>query len=165
MLAWGDLGEVAVLRKCRVKFFKLRFAWSVAWSTLAVAISILWVRSYWTKDTIRIQRPRRCYIDSTSGIITSSFWPSVLNVDKSESDWIIQEPNVPGYRWWFRYYPSTGYHSWYAVNFPHWFVILISVITAAIPWLGRQFGLRDMFVVATLLAGLLGLAAWASRRI
>ena len=35
----------------RVRFRKLRIVWSVAWGVVAVLLCVLWVRSYFIRDT------------------------------------------------------------------------------------------------------------------
>ena len=40
-----------------MKFRNLRIAWSVGWGVLAVLLCVLWVRSYWRFDQMRIDCP------------------------------------------------------------------------------------------------------------
>ena len=35
-----------------MRFRKLRIAWSVGWGIACVLLIVLWVRSYWYKDTV-----------------------------------------------------------------------------------------------------------------
>src|SRR5256885_1076167 len=37
-----------------MRFRKLRIAWSVLWGSVAVLLIVLWVRSYWLVETIRL---------------------------------------------------------------------------------------------------------------
>lgn len=143
-----------------MRFRKLRIAWSIVLGVLGVMLIVLWVRSYRTQDVLHIQRPRKCYIHSTCGVFTSTFFPSFH--DNAELEWSSRDPNVPEHTWWFRYCPS-GIYSWYVITIPHWFVILISTIAAAIPWLSRRFSLRTLLITITLVALALSLTTWAAR--
>src|SRR5689334_2853665 len=38
-----------------MRYRKLRIAWSVVWGLLALAVFVLWVRSYWWQDCVMIR--------------------------------------------------------------------------------------------------------------
>ena len=44
--------DVEVAAEGRMRFRKLRIAWSVVWGLAAVLLIVLWVRSYWWVDQI-----------------------------------------------------------------------------------------------------------------
>ncbi len=49
---------------------------------------------------------------------------------------------------------------------PHWIVALVAALVGALPWALkiRRFSLRTLLIATTLVAVVLGLAVWASRK-
>ena len=50
----------------RMRFRKLRIAWSVWWGIVAVSLVALWIRSYWCHDLYHLNHLASCAIDFES---------------------------------------------------------------------------------------------------
>jgi hypothetical protein len=52
------------------------------------------------------------------------------------------------------------------IDVPHWFLVLAAAGLSVAPWLRERlnFGLRTFFIATTLVAVVLGFAAWAARK-
>src|SRR5262245_56414702 len=64
----------------RMKYRKLRIAWSVAWGLLAVLVCVLWVRSYWHYDYVEgfIDRHPPFRIETTNGQVLYYYLPKTI---------------------------------------------------------------------------------------
>src|SRR5262245_3113563 len=117
---------------------KLRIAWSVMWGVFALAICVLWVRSYW-----RLEILEQC--TGSHAVQASSVYSriSIARLDKLASvnrsylnvaagdaaDW--RKSGVFG----FAYCRDSAITALVA---PHWAPALLSAALAVIPWgLGR----------------------------
>ena len=49
------------------------------------------------------------------------------------------------------------------IMMPYWFLVLLSAVFAAAPWIRHQFSLRTLLIATTLIAVLLGLIVWLVR--
>jgi hypothetical protein len=157
-------------RMSDMKYRKLRIAWSVAWGVVAVLICVLWVRSYWIRDTAWI--PGRNYgteVNSLSGQIALVIWDkqefggslppyhvSHKRIDPENT--LISKPNILGF---FYHTQPNMVH----IAIPFWFPAL-SVLalagTPVVPWSNR-FRLRTLLIATTLIAVALGLIVWAAK--
>jgi hypothetical protein len=158
-----------------MKHRKLRIAWSVAWSVVAVLLIALWVRSYWTWDTVSyytdpydpIKIPRTVEFESWRGVCAVysepigdfselPFFQRWTHSTKSPPVWI------PETQWSFKNGDPEDRHEF---KVPHWFLLGIIGTVAATPWLYKQrrFSLRTLLIATTLVA--MGLAAivWQMR--
>src|SRR5262245_54207520 len=129
---------------------KLRIAWSVGWSLVAVLLIVLWVRSYWRLDQLYV-RPvpsRHVVLPSVLGGVTldtSVYDGSRLCRHKSA---LVNEhlkkywADTWGPHWSVRsgvgYFTDAG--RW-MLNISHWLLIAISAAIAACPWVpySRRF--------------------------
>jgi hypothetical protein len=146
-----------------MRFRKLRIAWSVGWGIVAVALILLWVRSFWHIDIIEIRKPFPA-LALGSGLETTlvriyrepmrSGWSfhtySTHNQRKNENA-------ILGFS-----YDLSDYDL--SVTIPHWFVASFIGIVAVLGWFSWRFSLRALLLATTLLAVVLGLAVWVARK-
>jgi hypothetical protein len=59
-----------------MRFRKLRIAWAVACGIACVLLVVLWVRSYWRNDLVRLQTAPPLHVNSERGV----FQVSVTNL-------------------------------------------------------------------------------------
>jgi hypothetical protein len=157
-----------------------RIAWSVAWGVVAVLLFALYLRSGSWDDKFGFK-----FIGGRYIVFGSSF--RKLTIDVS----IQAPPSSFRYAWRMqsrRIAPSTfvdyptiksagyvgalgfGYGRFpllSSVIFPHWFVAIVAVVLAAVPYyfprLRWRFNLRTLLIATTLVALLLGIIVWMSR--
>jgi hypothetical protein len=162
----------------RIKYRKLRVAWSVACGVLCLLLIVLWVRSYQWADTFSfpITSKHLLGVGSAQGGMTA-----------------IKSEYVPGYyksRWEFEHFPiadpSTaklfrphnrpGFYGVFDLGFivsapffvicvPYWCLIGGAIAIGYAPWTQRfgSFSLRTLLIGMTVVAILLALILWASR--
>jgi hypothetical protein len=53
---------------------------------------------------------------------------------------------------------------WTHLYIPHWFIIAVAGLLAALPWLRWRFSLRTLLIGMTVVAVVLGLVIWAAGR-
>src|SRR6478672_7388084 len=133
--------------KSPLRFRRLRIAWSVAWSTAAVLIIALWVRSYWRFDAFHFTVGSRMVgsssvhgcttLDSDTGGAYPAGYYSCLA--KSVTLGELPEPFL-----WFHFNRiPTGW----TFTFSMWFPVATSIVVAAmswVPWFPTRFTLRAL---------------------
>jgi hypothetical protein len=144
---------------------KLRIAWSVAWSVVAVLLCVLWVRSHYSVDQIFLPITRSAFV--TIGSTPDAIIAGIAG-NSPTGTWAML--NMPSGEWLAAVGESGD--SWSgAVAFqivdggfvvPHWFGALLFAALAVVPWI-RRFSLRTLLIATTLVAVALGLIEWASR--
>jgi hypothetical protein len=149
-----------------MRFRKLRIAWSVGWSVVAVLLVALWVRSYHQEDDliVPISRPNMLAFASMRG---KTFWCpyKVLASDNqtlAQGQWSVggigedtgeRNFDVTVHAWpWI---PSGGPDAKTLV-LPHWFFVIPFFVIAAFPWAIWRFSLRTLLIATTLIALVLG---------
>jgi hypothetical protein len=154
----------------RMKYRKLRIAWSVAWGVVAVLLCVLWVRSYWWQDllirgTYNIQIGTNIVIvDADYGRIhiwhTRTGILTTLNTSDfiTDGEWKhrVQTPNSKKLMW--RWSDAD-----IVIRVPTWLPVIVLTMIGAIPWLRFRFSLRTLLIATALVALGLGLVVWASR--
>jgi len=141
---------------------KLRIAVSVFFGLLAVALCVLWVRSYHFADVLC----RHLLVSSEQGEINVSW-----NDDGTATgQWMYSRIVVPWNPSNKSYLPQPSppfgwsYNQHHAsARFPHWSAMLAAAGFAAVPWFRPRFSLRTVLIVTTLVAMVLGLVVWAGR--
>jgi hypothetical protein len=148
----------------RMKYRKLRIAWSVAWGVAAVLLIALWVRSYWYNDMYGIQIGRaKCIASSLRGSIVLSwdtwgkygFLRGYSSVPASIAR-ITDDISWLGFR--FAMLPDG-----IGLILPMWFCLAVTIGIASMSWLRWRFSLRTLLIATTLVAVVLGLAIYAAR--
>jgi hypothetical protein len=146
----------------RMKYRKLRIAWSVAWGVVAVLLRVLWVRSYSKVDLIYFGR--NYGVISNLGVVRTvmvSTTPSTqvpfLSSSK-EPGRSMRQPNT------FLGFHISGLKNHPQIRIPYWFTVLSAAMIAVAPWLQSRFSLRTLLTATTLFALGLGLIVWVSRK-
>jgi hypothetical protein len=145
---------------------RLRIAASLFFATLAVALCVLWVRSYWYHELVL------CSFDQNFVLIVSQpggFGFSIIP-EESVDPWIIYRQ--PASEWWASEEGQWRAQSWggFYINFrqtpivvaPYWFWLLIPATLAALFWRNPlpRFSLRTLLIATMLVAVVLGLGVW-----
>jgi hypothetical protein len=152
----------------KMKFRKLRIAWSVFWGVAIVLLIVLWVRSYWRQEVLIWRIAGNVSMSGSSfrgtlGIAGTDLQPATypgvapprfLFVSRSDGFYPMDKA------WSF----GANYHAAFA-TVPIWFAILFISGLAAAPWMrwSRRFGLRTLLIAMTLVAMVLGLIEWSLR--
>jgi hypothetical protein len=161
-----------------MRFRKLRIVWSVGCGAVAALIVVLWIRSYWYWDELYnpISNKHLIIVNSASSRVILTLTASIPG-----SPWIWHlSQELHGEYWagplkdWYETnrYKGLGGFAFYAdalrdtYQAPYWFVVLLSLTPAAIPWLpwwSKRFSLRTLLIATTLIAVVLGMIVWASK--
>jgi hypothetical protein len=147
-------------------FRRLRIATSMFFALIAVALCLLWVRSYRTCDTVSIRDARSghfTFLGSNSGtmflhrsVVETFPYPGSSFPRYSYSAMHTSEPQAV-FVW-----NSNFLQGPVGISFPYWLPTLVAALTAAIPWLRCHFSLRTMLIATTLVAVALGLGVWVA---
>jgi hypothetical protein len=162
-----------------MKYRKLRIAWSMAWGLVCVLLIALWMRSYWrydsvgslllTRTTTEFAIASGCLMESANGAVIVVYagigesWQYLGNIGTSPEDPALRitgdegESACSGFR--AAVYPAGPTR----LAAPHWFLILIGVVSSAIPWMRLQFGLRTLLIAITLVGVALGWIVYVMR--
>jgi len=146
-----------------MRFRKLRIAWSVGCGIACVLLIVLWVRSYWRIDSLFAigSQPQFFAVGSERGVVAVKGNPSLLAL-LSSADWKLQRfppgPEPPKLGFLDFYYETTKQQGT-RLRFPIWFLVLLSAIAVATPWI-RRFTLRTLLIATTLVAVVLGLIVY-----
>jgi hypothetical protein len=153
----------------RMRFRKLRIAWSVAGGVVAALLCVLWVRSYGHLDRVdlptgRFGRGWVVVVASIDGLLISGVEnkansPSRFKIRSGSSDEIRME-RTDDRQLGFKLIQGSDER---AVQLPFWFVVAATWICAIIPsirW-STRFSLRTLLIVTTLVAAILGAIVWA----
>ncbi len=144
-----------------MKHRKLRIAWSVGWGLVAVLLIALWVRSCSRADIVAAPLSHSWYfvVGSPPGSL------GVVIYKQNASGWVIDTESIDDFRRdsdavaafpdnWGRFiHMNVGPP---ITTFPDWFLIAISVVASAVPWLpwSNRFRLRTLFVWMLIAVGL-----------
>jgi hypothetical protein len=155
-----------------MRFRYLRIAFSATCLIACVLLIALWVRSYGRAEMIEsdLNNP------TTNNSIRSSFGqltfahkseihstPTIWFAVSVSTDVVADSPKFD-----FVSYKGTprDRYSWpvFVVYVPHWFAVLLVAASATLPWISWRFSLRTLLIATTLIAVVLGLAVWATKR-
>jgi hypothetical protein len=144
----------------RMRFRKLRIAWSVFWGVLTALLIVLWVRSYWWEDAF-YGNAGTLEVRSAAGHIMFHQRP----LPQRSPGWTHESGLITGRRG----FGMCHLGFWYLNNSEfttaitsYWFPVLLSAITATLSWIrwSRRFGLRTLLIATTLVALVLGWVVW-----
>ena len=144
-----------------MRFRKLRIAWSVLCGMACVLLIVLWVRSYWFTDGTKnggvVSTKGRIYLHQEFAYIQlpSEFVPA---------NW--------AHRSWLGVYTLVGPPETQIVphgaglSIPYWWLVSPMIVLSVVPWLHwpNRFSLRTLLIATTLVAVVLGVIVWMSRR-
>jgi hypothetical protein len=148
---------------------QLSAAVSLFFAVAAVALCVMWVRSYRTCDVFSI-RDAKIGLYTNLGSDSGTFYVQRSTVE------LIPYPgdSLPRFSYG-RLNPSPPqavfvWNSNFAIgrpigiSFPYWLPICVAAGIAAFPWLHFRFSLRTLLITTTLVAVVLGLGVWAAGR-
>jgi hypothetical protein len=152
----------------RMRFRKLRIAWSVVCGILCLLLIALWVSSYRWSGSFS-GRGFRSYhvaaITSECGCTGLIYRCGIYRTDETVN-WRFNYIATTDYR-----YPFLGGYRFdgqsVVVMPPNWLAITMVVGFAAIPWLPyfpSRFSLRTLLIATTLVAVALGFIVWMTSR-
>jgi hypothetical protein len=161
----------------KMKYRKLRIAWSVAWGVVAVLVAGLWVRSYSKWDELSGEALDNIWIQARSIhgeiLLAGGYSPNTSLIPLSWSThhnlevrdrWVTADSGSIGTslerRGRLGFCGILGNNSLHAF-FPHWFPPILFLALATAPW--WRFGLRTLLIVMTLVAVVLGMIVWMSQ--
>lgn len=144
---------------------KLRIAATVFFGLLAMALCVLWGRSYWYQDGYRsFDRPKLSGLFSESGMLyfsrvvldetmlTEFTWTSGYTSKRLPDDWDAK---------WAAFDVRRN-PNYFSITIPYWFPTLLTACVSAIACVYSkwQFSLRTLLLATTLVAVVLGLGVW-----
>ena len=153
--------SVDVSAKPPRRFLRLRISASAFFAVLAVAMVVLWVRSYWRVDYVTIEG---AHVDFDAGYIAGKLGVQVTDWNSPHGALSIQfKSKDVGAADLQRAESASGYmgfvYKWPgAFMIPLWLPTLVCVGLAALPWATWRFSLRALLIATTLVAVALGLA-------
>jgi len=155
------------------RFRRLRIAVSVFFGVLAVALCVLWVRSYWffeyvlcptiaTKQIELVSYAGRVGAAILSGRENRPFgWGLASNriVPDGDADarWARNAESM------FSHLADASVLKFNAqrISLPYWRIVGVAAGFAAFPWIRLRFSLRTLLIAMTLFAVVLGLVCYA----
>ena len=150
-----------------MRFRKLRIAWSVFWGIACLLLIGLWVRSYWIAHGLLYTRSTTIVSIFTSagiaGVNYTSFPDGTRIPTEPGFEWHsnapVPDPNMKPFMWVRGQYGLL-------IRVPVWCCESILILVAALPWLrwSDRYSLRTLLIATTLVAVVLGLAVWASKK-
>jgi hypothetical protein len=155
-----------------MRFRKLRIAWSVVWGLGAVLIVVFCVRSYWWYDRLSLYSSTQAFgVASLRGELVYGSNSITNSLTKPLPWWYWScEYITPATRAPSDSYPKTMGFAWYSGEWrhyaflPHWFLLATATLLAVAGWIPLRFSLRTLLIATTLVAVLLGLAVYATRK-
>lgn len=152
---------------------RLRVAWTVFFGVLTVALSVLWVRSYWWSDAIF----DHCTAISATFTSEAGECQFVVGGNRTTRRGIevnqLQLRDKRGIRtlsFNSEWHGLIGFDAYWhnstewGLFFPHWILGAVTASIAAFPWLPFRFSLRTMLIATTLIAVVLGLIMWSTKQ-
>jgi hypothetical protein len=142
-----------------MRFRKLRIAWSVGWGLLAVLLMVLWVRSYWWSDGIRVYHtPNRCAQLKSLGAAVHLYVGHYSGGDSGVRLFSVRVTPMPDesvFDW--KPFPECR------VSVPHYCLLVIIGAVSTVPWIrwSKRFTLRTLLIATTLVAVALRVAVYA----
>jgi hypothetical protein len=155
---------------------RLRIATSVFFTVLAVAICVLWVRSYSWADEMSCSCSRFFELGgaSVAGRIGGGLqWDDSIQQFKSWrvahtaiQDWKAAREDAERDLSGFGGFGVVSRGGGCVIVVPHWFALLLTLAFAVAPWRTRtyRFSLRTMLIATTVVATVLGLTVWLTYR-
>jgi hypothetical protein len=156
-------------REGGIRYRKLRIAWSVLCGIACLLLIVLWVRSYTIRDSAFWPRTKLgIEINSMQGhvVLFIAFQPftggeqfKIRHEKITPNDEMRVKRGILG----FFYYPQPQAIS---IHIHFWFLTLSAAAAAIALWVqwSRQFTLRSLLLATALIAVVLGLAVWFSRK-
>jgi hypothetical protein len=130
---------------------------------------MLWVRSYWVTEIVQNDRSSGTFqIGSYSGTVAIggnlNLAGDINPFATPTEEWsFIRNARI------FNPVMTTCGFAWNSGKFrtlavPYWFIVLIFVATAAVPWIRFRFTIRTLLIATTLVAVAIWAIVWLSAR-
>jgi hypothetical protein len=163
-----------------MRFRKLRIAWSAWWGLLTVLLIVMWVRSYYRFDVVRVdpiykaysvggQSGSGClvidYVDSyTPAFPQTTFRYQTTNMEQLRADLQQGDAPLPSRVWGTFHARLTPRYG--SVTVPYWFLVLAAASCISFPWLPwwSSYSVRALLLATTLAALGLGYVSRLARR-
>jgi hypothetical protein len=162
----------------RVRFRKLRIAFSATCLIACVLLIVLWVRSYWWSDDlfIRLPNPQRKFV--IHSILGGTVWYSNERSARASAwthkYWGVESDSVAALTkdltvsrtdnlFRIEVYSSPMPSFSRLVALPHWLFVAVFAALATAPWLRWRFSLRTLLIATTLVAVILGAIIFAAK--
>jgi hypothetical protein len=146
----------------RMRYRKLRIAWSVGCGITCVLLILLWVRSYRVIDVVDWTTSTRITFVSEIGIIQVSRSKSSA-IDARTWKWHTLTDFMGAFpRTWSFNSSRDGFR----FSFPHRLPIAVFATLAAAPWIRQlnwRFSLRTLLIATTLVGAILGAIVYAAK--
>ena len=147
----------------KIRFSKLRIAWSVLAAFACICLIVFWVRSFRITDALIEYRNGRAHqLASARGELIDSAPHEATYSSSTNRSWkyaprgLPEDWRVPANILGFRFgAPNSS-------MIPYWFVLLITAGIGIVPWMHWKFSLRTILIAVTAVAVLLGLARLAT---
>lgn len=141
----------------------LRIAWTASWGIAAVALCVLWARSYWRADFTHRSAPINIF--SIDGRVLIGGKLETVAIRNPTPARAANPPKMNATSRLGFYSASTeGWVFTFAdagAAIPYWSCLLVVAAISAVVWLPRNFSLRTLLLAITLLSFLLGLVVWS----
>jgi hypothetical protein len=121
---------------------KLRIAVSVFFAVVAVALCVLWVRSFSTSCQITAHGVGSYATSAQDGKLIIFRSTSPLGFMQRDDRIIYSDSHT------------------LKIILPIWIVIFATSTASGLPWARPRFSLRTLLIATTLMAGVLGLGVW-----
>lgn len=173
---WGRL-PIMSLSTVKPLLRYLRIGWTLFFGILCLLIIGLWVRSYWWNDVVfnnhtttkfgsnygvayfvRLTHP--ILVTGGTGLGLNDPYGPQANAPPRDG-WRLggRKASVASRRFEWKISSVTQ-----KVMFPYWSPILFFATLAATPWIHWRFSLRTLLIFTTLVAVVLGVIVWATRK-
>jgi hypothetical protein len=144
-----------------MRFRKLRIAWTVGWIIISLTFLYAWRRSQQFHDFVVCFRASDIAVmgsDCGEIYLAPHAYPGKLSDRTNGWGYYISSARPT-----LNELANLPILSQRTIHSPYWSLVAASFTLAALPWLRSQFSLRTLLIATTLVAVVLGLAAWAGR--
>lgn len=151
--------EEVTVDKPRRWLRNIRIAVSVFFGLLTVALCMLWVRSYWRYDLLRVMAIGwKLDVNSDGGIVRVRYDRAFRHTDRFT--WQLRQFNIePAF-----HAPRISYNhssSDISADFPHFALLLVPISGVVLTWLPcSRYSLRTLLIATTLVAVVLGIMCY-----
>jgi hypothetical protein len=173
----------------RLKYRKLRIAFSAACGIICLLLIVLWVRSYWWTDQLTHQNSSTKFVAVTTGngrlllgksddpmlgrFIGSGWsgrschWSKAGSMPFFPASIPILPPRREIFGWpQFSdqpFQPRLKGARYSEVIVPYWLLLLTTTALGVAPWITLRFSLRTLLIAMTLVAAVLAAVVWVAK--
>lgn len=170
--------EDAAPSLAKIRFRRLRIAWSVLAAGACICVAAIWVRSFVRSESLLVFPDNGRYFlklwSMRGGLLVDFgteppgsgpppfFWK--LFKSTQNPDDFHTPPSILGFRF-VRSNPNRGNVPYNQNDFqriPYWFFIFLAAAVGTVPWIRWSFSVRTMIIAVTVIAALLAFARLAT---